>query len=202
LYEKIIAQKREDTGKTYSLHEPQVKCYTKGKEHKRFEFGSKVSLLITQKTGVIVGALNFNSTVHDSKTLHKAVEQYERLTNKKAKNIYVDRGYPGQKKINEINIHVPKPDKNITKTKRRRHSRRAAIEPVIGHLKRDYRMGRNFLKGIIGDEINVLMAAAAMNFKRVINLWRSEAIYCWLLIQNFILIVYWNYFVQKIKMTF
>jgi IS5 family transposase len=202
LYEKIIAQKREDTGKTYSLHEPQVKCYTKGKEHKRFEFGSKVSLLITQKTGVIVGALNFNSTVHDSKTLHKAVEQYERLTNKKAKNIYVDRGYPGQKKINEINIHVPKPDKNITKTKRRRHSRRAAIEPVIGHLKRDYRMGRNFLKGIIGDEINVLMAAAAMNFKRVINLWRSEAIYCWVLIQNFILIVYWNYFVQKIKMTF
>jgi transposase, IS5 family len=110
--------------------------------------------------------------------------------------------YPGQKKINEINIHVPKPDKNITKTKRRRHSRRAAIEPVIGHLKRDYRMGRNFLKGIIGDEINVLMAAAAMNFKRVINLWRSEAIYCWLLIQNFIQIVYWNYFVQKIKMTF
>lgn len=202
LYEKIIAQKREDTGKTYSLHEPQVKCYTKGKEHKRFEFGSKVSLLITQKTGVIVGALNFNSTVHDSKTLHKAVEQYERLTNKKAKNIYVDRGYPGQKKINEINIHVPKPDKNITKTKRRRHSRRAAIEPVIGHLKRDYRMGRNFLKGIIGDEINVLMAAAAMNFKRVINLWRSEAIYGWLLIQNFILIVYWNYFVKKIKMTF
>lgn len=202
LYEKVIAQKRGDSGKTYSLHEPQVKCYTKGKEHKRFEFGSKVSLLITQKTGVIVGALNFNSTTHDSKTLHKAVEQYERLTNNKAKNIYVDRGYSGQKKINEINIHVPKPDKNITKTKRSRRSRRAAIEPVIGHLKRDYRMGRNFLKGIIGDEINVLMAAAAMNFKRVMNLWRTEAINGWQLIQNLILFVYWNYFARKTKLTF
>ena len=37
-----------------SLHEPQVKCFSKGKEHKKFEFGSKGSLLTTQTTGVIV----------------------------------------------------------------------------------------------------------------------------------------------------
>jgi IS5 family transposase len=202
LYQKVLAQKRGDSNKTYSLHEPQVKCYTKGKEHKRFEFGSKVSILVTQTTGVIVGALNFNSTEHDSKTLHKAIEQYARLTEKKATDIYVDRGYPGQKTINEINIHVPKPDKNITKTKRKRHSRRAAIEPVIGHLKRSYRMGRNFLKGVMGDEINVLLAAAAMNFKRVMNLWRTEAIKCCILIQNFILFVYRNWFALKLKLTF
>jgi transposase, IS5 family len=202
LYEKVLAQKRSDSNKTYSLHEPQVKCYTKGKEHKKFEFGSKVSILVTQTTGVIVGALNFNSTEHDTKTLSKALEQYERLTENKATDIYVDRGYKGSKKVNEIEVHVPKPNKNITKADRKGHSRRAAIEPVIGHLKRNYRMGRNFLKGVIGDEINVLLAAAAMNFKRVMILWRTEANLRWLLIQNLFLAVYWYYFAQKLKRTF
>ena len=202
LYQKVVDQKRSDSSKTYSLHEPDVKCYTKGKEHKKFEFGSKVSLLITQSTGVIVGALNFNSNEHDSKTLPKALEQYERLTENTAKNIFVDRGYRGPKTVNETNICVPKPDKNISKTKRRRHSRRAAIEPVIGHLKSDYRMGRNFLRGVIGDEMNVLLAAAAMNFKRVINRWRTAAIDSWKLIHQFILFVYWELFARKLKLTF
>lgn len=202
LYQKVLSQEHDDSNKTYSLHEPQVKCYTKGKAHKRFEFGSKVSLLVTQSTGVIVGALNFNSTEHDSKTLPKAIEQYERLTEKKAKNIFVDRGYRGPKAINETNIYVPKPDKKMTKTKRRRHGRRAAIEPVIGHLKSDYRMGRNFLKGVIGDEMNVLLAAAAMNFKRVINLWRTEAINRWQLIYNLFISAYWIFIAKKLKFTF
>ena len=174
LFEKILSQKRSDSNKIYSIHEPHVKCYSKGKEHKRYEFGSKVSILVTQKTGVIVGALNFNSTEHDTRTLPLAIDQYSRLTGKTPENIFLDRGYPGPKQINGINICIPRPDKNITKTKRKRHSRRAAIEPVIGHLKKDYRMGRNYLKGITGDQINVLLAAAAMNFKRVMNLWKQR----------------------------
>ena len=186
LYERVLLQKRSDSNKIYSLHEPDVKCYSKGKEHKRYEFGSKVSILVTQKTGVIVGALNFNSTEHDSKTLEKALEQYERLTDRDAKNVFVDRGYRGQKKINETNICVPKPDKNITKTKRRRHGRRAAIEPVIGHLKNDYRMNKNYLKGVVGDEMNVLLAAAAMNFKRVMNLWKQGVINFLLTLLNYV----------------
>jgi transposase, IS5 family len=176
LFEKVLLQKRSDSNKIYSLHEPHVKCYTKGKAHKRFEFGSKVSIAVTQKTGVIVGALNFNSTEHDSKTLAKALAQYTNLTDKKAKAVYVDRGYRGPKTINETIICVPKPNKNITKTTRKKHSRRAAIEPVIGHLKSDYRMNRNFLKGIPGDQMNVLLAAAAMNFKRIMNLWKKRII--------------------------
>jgi transposase, IS5 family len=200
LYAKVLAQKRSDSNKIYSLHEPEVKCYSKGKEHKRFEFGSKVSILVTQKTGVIVGALNFNSTAHDSKTLALALEQHQRLTDKQAKNIFVDRGYQGPKTINETKIFTPKPEKNITKTKRKRHSRRAAIEPVIGHLKSDYRMNRNFLKGVIGDEINVLLAAAAMNFKRVMNLWKQRII-------NFLLYIIQLVFeplcsIQCLKVTF
>jgi transposase, IS5 family len=111
LFTKVLAQQKADSNKTYSLHEPQVKCYTKGKEHKKFEFGSKVSILVTQTTGVIVGALNFNSKEHNSKTLEAAVEQYERLTDRKAKDIYVDRGYRGASQIKETKIHTPKPDK-------------------------------------------------------------------------------------------
>ena len=202
LYAKVLLQKRSDSNKIHSLHEPNVKCYTKGKAHKRFEFGSKVSIVVTQKTGVIVGALNFNSTEHDSKTLEKALTQYTNLTGKIAKTAFVDRGYRGPKTVNETTICVPKPDKNITKTKRKRHSRRAAIEPVIGHLKSDYRMNRNFLKGVIGDEMNVLLAAAAMNFKRVMNLWRTEAINRWLLIFKYVENAYGNFIAQFLKMTF
>jgi IS5 family transposase len=142
LFKRVLLQKRSDSNKVYSLHEPQVKCYTKGKEHKKFEFGSKVSLLITQKTGVIVGALNFTDTLHDSKTLPLALEQ---LTERKASDVFLDRGYRGSKTINETRIHTPKPEKNISTNKRKRFKRRAAIEPVIGHLKYDYRMMRNYL---------------------------------------------------------
>lgn len=178
LFKKVLSQKRGDSNKVYSLHEPEVKCYTKGKEHKRFEFGSKASFLITQNTGVIVGALNFTETLHDSKTIPEALEQYHRLMNKEPKNVFLDRGYRGPKKIGVTELHTPKPDKNISKSKRKRYKRRAAIEPVIGHLKHDYRMIKNYLKGTAGDAINVMMAAAAMNFKRIMNKWTEQFIFC------------------------
>jgi transposase, IS5 family len=99
IYQKILNQKRGDRDKIYSLHESEVKCYAKGKEHKKFEFGSKASILVTQKTGVIVGALCFNENIHDSKTLPAAIEQYERLNDNKPKAIYADRGYRGPQKV-------------------------------------------------------------------------------------------------------
>jgi IS5 family transposase len=179
LYQRVLSQKREDKDKIYSLHEPGVKCYSKGKEHKKFEFGSKVSIVVDQGTGIIMGAINFSETLHDSKTLPEVLEQYERLNGKQATSVFVDRGYKGLPQYKASIIHVPKPDKNISKAKRKKHSKRAAIEPVIGHLKADYRLCRNFLKGILGDLINVILSAAAMNFKRVMNLWRTEANHCW-----------------------
>ena len=170
LFKRVLNQKRGDTNKVYSLHEPDVKCYSKGKEHKKFEFGSKACFLVTQKTNVIVGAINFSETIHDSKTLTAALEQHKRLTEITAKNVFVDRGYAGPKKIGESMINMPRPDKNITTSKRKGHKRRAAIEPIIGHMKNDYRMLRNYLKGVTGDTLNVMLAAAAMNFKRKMNI--------------------------------
>ena len=174
LFQQVLSQKKDDSNKIYSLHEPQVKCFSKGKEHKKYEFGSKASILVTQGTGVIVGALNFTENVHDSKTLPAALEQHRRLTGIEAKEVFADRGYRGQNKIGNTEIHLPKPDKNITKSKRNKHKRRAAIEPVIGHLKHDYRMARNFLKGSFGDQVNLMLAAAAMNFKRMMNIWKDN----------------------------
>jgi IS5 family transposase len=202
LYQRVLSQQRGDSDKIYSLHEPNVKCFTKGKEHKKFEFGSKASFLVCQQTGIIMGALNFTETLHDSKTLPEVLEQYQRLIGKEATEVFVDRGYKGIAQYKSSTIHVPKPNKNITKLKRKKHSRRAAIEPVIGHLKSDYRLCRNYLKGILGDQINVILAAAAMNFKRAMRLWRTEAHRSWQLIYNLIIIVYRNLLSEKLKTTF
>lgn len=97
LYQRVLSQKRDDKDKIYSLHEPNVKCYAKGKEHKKFEFGSKASIMVDQNTGIIMGAINFTETLHDSKTLPETLEQYERLTGKQPGHVFVDRGYKGLK---------------------------------------------------------------------------------------------------------
>jgi len=202
LYQRVLSQKRGDSNKIYSLHEPDVKCYAKGKEHKKFEFGSKASILVDQQSGIIMGALNFSETLHDSKTLPKVLEQYERLHGKQVEEVFVDRGYKGIKEYKGSKIYAPKPDKNITRLQRKKHSRRAAIEPIIGHLKKDYRLCRNYLKGIIGDAINLLLSAAAMNFKRAMNLWRTEANKRWGFFLHVLLRVYSIFMPVHQKPTF
>ena len=177
LFKQVLAQKKTDTNKIYSLHEPHVQCISKGKEHKRYEFGSKVSIITTKNTGVIIGAINIEKNVHDSKTLQPALDQQQRLTGITLKNNFVDRGYRGVKEVLGTKIILPdSPGKQRTpyeKQKLRKgFKRRAAIEPKIGHLKQDHRLSRNFYKGIKGDNNNVMLAAAAMNFKRMMNKWK------------------------------
>lgn len=177
LFKKVLAQKKADSNKIYSLHEPHTQCMSKGKEHKKYEFGSKVSIITTKTTGVIIGAVNIEKNVHDSKTLQPAIAQQQRLTGITLKNNYVDRGYRGVKEVLGTTITIPdKPGKQRTQYQklklRNGFKRRAAIEPKIGHLKQDHRLSRNFYKGIKGDNINVMLAAAGMNFKRMINKWK------------------------------
>ncbi len=178
LFKKVLAQKKTDSNKIYSLHEPHVQCISKGKEHKKYEFGSKVSIITTKNTGVIIGAINIEKNVHDSKTLAPAMEQQQRLTGIILNNNFVDRGYRGVKEVFGTKIIIPDAlGKNRTayeKQKLRKgFKRRAAIEPKIGHLKQDHRLSRNFYGGIKGDNINVMLAAAGMNFKRMINIYKK-----------------------------
>ena len=187
LFGRVLRQKREDKNKVYSLHEPEVVCISKGKEHKKYEFGSKVSITITQNSGVIIGALNIPGNDYDGHTLDAALEQQQRLTGYALKEAFVDRGYRGRKEVLGTLIHTPKPFSNkltgYRKTKLKAgFSKRAAIEPKIGHLKADHRLSRNFYKGIKGDNINIMLAAAAMNFKRMMNIWKNNllALVTWL----------------------
>jgi len=176
LFKKVLSQQKTDNNKIYSLHEPGVQCMSKGKEHKKYEFGSKVSIITTKNTGVIIGAINIAKNVHDSKTLEPALAQQQRLTGIILKNNFVDRGYRGVKEMMGTQIIIPdNPGKQRTAYQKKRlrngFKRRAAIEPKIGHLKQDHRLSRNFYKGIKGDDINVMLAAAAMNFKRMMNIY-------------------------------
>ena len=178
LFKKVLAQKKTDSNKIYSLHEPHVQCMSKGKEHKKYEFGSKVSIITTKNTGVIIGAINIKKNVHDSKTLEPAIAQQQRLTGITLKNNFVDRGFRGVKEVLGTKIIIPdsgyKERTSYEKQKLRKgFKRRAAIEPKIGHLKQDHRLGRNFYGGIKGDDINVMLAAAAMNFKRMMNIYKK-----------------------------
>jgi len=176
LFKRVLAQRKGGSGKIYSLHEPEVQCIAKGKERKKYEFGNKVSIAYTKTTGVIVGAMSFRNP-YDGDTLEPALAQHEALTGARARTATLDRGYRGRGEVGGTLIRIPgsgKPGRgrHATRGLRRGFRRRAAIEPVIGHLKADHRLGRNFLKGVAGDAVNVMLAAAAFNFKRFMNKWQ------------------------------
>ncbi len=173
IFEKILLQRRNSTHKIYSIHEPDVQCISKGKEHKKYEFGNKVSI-IRSSTGVILGASSFRNE-YDGHTIEKSLEQVYRLTGKSIKRLAGDRGYRGKREINGTQILIPDVPKSKDtyyqrKKKHKLFCKRAGIEPTIGHLKTDYRLGRNFYKGLLGDAINLMLAAAAYNFKRAMKL--------------------------------
>jgi IS5 family transposase len=174
LFHRVLTQQRKDTNKVYSLHEPDVRCITKGKEAKKYEFGNKVSLVKTIKSGIIVGALSFKENLYDADTLDPQLQQVERLTGKLPKIAITDRGYRGKKRVLGVEILIPgKPKKrasNYEKQKARKYFKaRAGIEPVIGHVKHDHRMIVNYLSGTQGDAINTLLAAAGFNFRKMLR---------------------------------
>lgn len=174
IFNKILKQNKEDKDKIYSIHEPEAYCISKGKEHKKYEFGAKASIVITKNSGIIVGAYSLAKNDYDAHTLPKALEQCEQLRGTRPKVAIADRGYRGVARIGETEIQIPKPPKKSTseyekKKARQRFRRRASIEPIIGHLKSDFRMIRNYLKGLIGDTINLMLAAAAFNLKKLMR---------------------------------
>ena len=174
LFLKVVDQKQKDKGKLYSLHETHIYAIAKGKDHKKYEYGTKASIVTTKNSGVIIGVAAHKKNEHDSKTLEAALQSANRHRTKPIKEAICDRGYRGKKEVNGTMISIPgKPLKRDTKyqkeQKRKKFRRRAAIEPIIGHLKSDHRLSRNYLKGFIGDEINLLLAASAFNLKKWMN---------------------------------
>ena len=170
-YERVLNQQPKDKNKIYSLHEPQVYCIAKGKDHKQYEYGSKASVAATAKSNLIVGVVSHEKNLHDSHTLTEVLAHIEAARGKAIKQAVCDRGYRGKSSVNGTQIILPKKalkkDNRYQKDKKRKQCRRrAAIEPIIGHLKADFRLARNYLKGAVGDHINLLMAACAWNLNK------------------------------------
>jgi IS5 family transposase len=169
-YERVLGQRPQDSDKIYSLHEPDVYCIAKGKDHKAYEYGNKVSIATTAHSNIIVGVVSHEDNVFDGHTLPDILKHTAASRDKEVKTAVCDRGYRGSKTVGNTQIILPGPplkrdNRYQRDQKRKRCRRRAAIEPIIGHLKADCRLARNFLKGTAGDTINALLAATAWNLR-------------------------------------
>lgn len=168
LAERIWEQQRTDQNKVYSMHAPEVECIAKGKAHKKYEFGCKVSLVTTSRNNWVVGVEAHHGNPYAGHTLKAAHEQVKKLTGVAPKEIFVDRGYRGADHHPE-GVKVYLAGRRLQGTLRKLLRRRSAIEPVIGHVKHDHRMERNYLQGKEGDRINALLAGCGFNLRK---LWR------------------------------
>ena len=170
LSNQLLNQTRTSSPKLYSVHEPHVECIAKGKAHKRYEFGNKVSLVVTNSNNWSVGVQGLHGNPYDGHTLNGAIAQSVALTGVEPKHIMVDKGYKGhQYQGNGLVQLAGSIPKMATRTFRKMLKRRSAIEPTIGHLKSDHRMERNFLRGKSGDQINALMSAIGYNFCKLLR---------------------------------
>jgi IS5 family transposase len=166
---RIYQQKRNDKNKVYSVHAPEVECISKGKAHKRYEFGCKVSVAATSKGGWFLGAMAMHGNPYDGHTLKQALGQVNRII-REPEHAFVDMGYRGHNYRGNTEVHVDKRKRGRTaKSLWRWMKRRAAIEPGIGHLKREHRMDRNRLKGVEGDRINAILSATGMNLWKLLR---------------------------------
>jgi transposase, IS5 family len=182
LYKKVLAQKKNDSNKIYSLHEPQVCCIAKAKDHKPYECGAKASIVTTAKGNIILSAVSHEKNIAHVNTLDDVLGKAQSVRATKIQEAVCDRGYRGRKEVDGIAIVLPKiakkKDMHYERDKKRaKCRRRAAIQPIIGHLKSNYRLAINYLKGVAGDEINLLMAACAWNLRKWMIL-ALEALFC------------------------
>lgn len=176
LSRRVLSQERKQRGpKVYSLHAPEVECIGKGKPHKPYEFGVKVSVATPikhSKGGQFVShvaALPGNP--YDGHTLGSVIPAMEELIGNVIERVIADAGYRGHNAPPDYKLRVftAGQKRRVNPTIKREMKRRSAVEPVIGHLKDDHRMGRNYLAHRAGDAANAILAAAGYNFHRLIR---------------------------------
>ena len=172
--QRLVDQKPTDSDKLNSLYEPEVRCISKGKAHKRYEFGQKVAVATTNPRGRrdwFVGARLYEGNPYDGHTLNKTLDHVQSITGVALSDAYVDKGYRGHDYQGDATVHLAgSASRHLTRTQRRRRKRRAAVEPKIGHAKHEHRMGRCYLKGLVGDAMNVVLAAAGANMAKLLRL--------------------------------
>jgi IS5 family transposase len=179
LARRVRDQDRHQRGpKVYSLHAPEVECIGKGKAHRPYEFGVKVSVVTTLKRSsggqfvAHVAALPGNP--YDGHTLGTVIPAMEQMIGNTIERALTDAGYQGHNAppSHRFKIYTAGQKRRVTPQIKREFKRRAAVEPVIGHLKAEHRMGCNHLAHRAGDAINAMLAAVGYNF-RILLRWLS-----------------------------
>ena len=172
LYEKLLKQDRRSKDKIYSIHEPEVACIGKGKQHKKYEFGNKVGLVTSNVKNFILSCVSFRGNPYDGHTLKSTLSLAEKIVKRigsKIREAAVDLGYRGHNYEGEVKVHIVKRKLRGLKLSFKKFlKRRSAIEAGISHLKRDSRLDRNYLKGVKGDEINAVLSACGYNLRLIL----------------------------------
>jgi IS5 family transposase len=176
LAHRVLEQDRRQRGrKVYSLHAAEVECIGKGKAHRPYEFGVKVSVATTVKHSAggqfITHVAALPGNPYDGHTLAAVIPQMEALIGNVLDRCITDAGYRGHNAPpdHKFKVYTAGQKRHVTPQIKREFKRRAAIEPVIGHLKQEHRMGRNYLAHSTGDAINAVLAAAGYNFRRLLR---------------------------------
>jgi len=171
---QIRRQKQRQRGpKLYSWHAPETECIGKGKARAPYEFGVKVSLTTTNKRAkggqFILHAKALPGSPYDGHTLKQVIEETETLTGRAIDRAYVDKGYVGHDTPRPYRVFKSGQKRGVHGQIKKELRRRSAIEAVIGHCKTDGHLGRNFLKGRLGDQINAVMTAVGYNFRLILK---------------------------------
>jgi IS5 family transposase len=181
LYQRAVNQQKTDKHKIYSLHKPFTECIAKGKPHKQYEFGNKAGMITGGKKGrkIVLAIKGFFGNPFDGHTVEPLVNQMENNGLPLPKELAYDRGGKGKKEVKGVKIIIPSPpketDTKYQKQKKRKQCRaRAAIEPIISHLKYDYRMLENYYLGKKGVQINAYLAATAWNLKKYMEVLKEK----------------------------
>ena len=165
----IIQKYKQENDVLYSFHALEVEYIGKGKLHKPYEFGNKVSIAVSGRGNFGLCAKSFHGNPYDGHTLLQTVESVERLTSIPVQKMFVDLGYRGSNVSAKGKIYTPYTKKQLGSSEKKMIKRRSAIEPIISHLKNFGRMAKNYLKGVIGDILNPLISAIGLNLRNLAN---------------------------------
>jgi len=172
-------RQRQRGRKIWSLHAPEVECIGMGKAHAPYEFGVKVSLATTlerSKGGQFaLHAKALPGNPYDGHALAAIIPDMEKTIGNEIGRILADAGYRGHNapESHKLRVFTAGQKRRVTPTIKRQMRRRSTIEPVIGHIKAEHRMDRNYLAGEQGDAVNAILAAAGYNFSLLLNWFRQ-----------------------------
>lgn len=174
--EKLLSQEKKTPNKLYSIHAPEVECIAKGKAHKHYEFGCKVSVVTTCKEPWILSIKAHHDNPYDGATLKESLHQAELHSKVKIQQVFADKAYRGKEHHpSDVMVYISG-KKNLPLPLKKLLKGRSGIEPIIGHLKQEHRLNRNHLLGKIGDKINAILAGCGFNLRKILNCIKSEQI--------------------------